>query len=78
MRIGWNSAQPQILDRTADGEVVVALPIVANQLERAMQHIIEVATNRMTALSGAAFPVLCVKSSDRLSGLSSFYSELLQ
>jgi hypothetical protein len=34
MLIGWNGAQSQILDGTADGEVVEALPIVTGQTER--------------------------------------------
>ena len=53
MRIRWNSAQPQILDWTANGEVVEALPIVAGQTERAVQHIIEVAANAGAANTGS-------------------------
>src|ERR1017187_4245712 len=45
MRIRGCGAQPQILDRTADGEMVEALPIVVGHAERAVQHIIEVAAN---------------------------------
>src|SRR5580765_701976 len=51
MSIRWSGAQSQILDRTADGEVVEALPIVTVQTERSMQHIIEVTTNAGTANS---------------------------
>jgi hypothetical protein len=36
MRIRWNGTQPQILDWTANGEVVEALPIVTGQAERAV------------------------------------------
>src|ERR1017187_4032253 len=37
MWIRWNGTQSQILDRTANGEVVEALPIVTGQTERAVQ-----------------------------------------
>ena len=37
MRVGWNGAQPQILNRAADGEMIEALPIMANQTKRAVQ-----------------------------------------
>lgn len=49
MRVGRRGAQPQVLDRTADGEVVETLPIVPGQTERAVQHIIEVAANARAA-----------------------------
>ena len=45
MRIRWTSAQPQILDWAANGEVVQALPTVARQTERAVQYFIEIAAN---------------------------------
>ena len=45
MRIWWNGSQSHILDWTADGEVVEALPIVTGQTERTVQHLIEVAAN---------------------------------
>ena len=45
MRIWWNGSQSHILDWTAYGEVVEALPIVTGQTERAVQHLIEVAAN---------------------------------
>ena len=51
MCIGWSGAQPRVLDGTAYGEVVEALPIVARQSECPMQHIIKIATN-----AGAAHP----------------------
>src|ERR1019366_3003963 len=49
-RIGWIGAQSHILDWTAYGEVIEALPIVTGQTERAVQHLIEVAAN-----AGAAY-----------------------
>ena len=45
MRVRRRGAQSQILDWAADGEVVEALPVVAGQTERAVQHIIEVAAD---------------------------------
>src|ERR1039457_2088215 len=45
IQIGWNGSQSHILDWTADGEVVEALPIVTGQTERTVQHLIEVAAN---------------------------------
>src|ERR1035441_6550432 len=51
VRVGWSGAQPQILHGSADGEMVKALPVVAGQTERAVQHVIEVATD-----AGAANP----------------------
>ena len=53
MRIGWNGAQPQVLNWTANGEVIKALPIVTSQTERTVQHIIEVATNAGAANTGS-------------------------
>ena len=53
MRVRRCSAQPQILDGSADGEVIEALPIVPGQTERAVQHIIEVATNARAANPGS-------------------------
>ena len=49
MRIWWNGSQSHILDWTADGEVVEALPIVTGQTERAVQHLIEVVANACAA-----------------------------
>jgi hypothetical protein len=49
MRIGLNGSQSHILDWTANGEVVEALPIVTGQTERAVQHLIEVAANASAA-----------------------------
>ena len=51
IRIGGSGAQPDVLHRTADGEMVEALPVVPDQTERTVQHIIEVATD-----AGAANP----------------------
>ena len=45
-------AQPQVLNGTADGEVIKALPIVARQTERVVQHIIQVASNARAAHTG--------------------------
>ena len=53
MRIGWNGAQPEIFNRTANGEVIKALPIVTSQTERAVQDIIEVTTNAGAANTGS-------------------------
>ena len=53
MRVGWNGAQTRILNWTADGEVIEALPIVAGQTECAVQHIVEVATNAGAANTGS-------------------------
>src|SRR5664279_5420920 len=53
MRIRRNSAQPQILNRTADGEMIEALPIAASQTECAVQHIVEVTTNAGAANTGS-------------------------
>ena len=39
MSIGWNGAQTRVLNWTADGEMIEALPIVASQTERAVQHL---------------------------------------
>src|ERR1035441_6289430 len=52
MRVRRCGAQPQVLDRSADGEVIKTLPIVPRQTERAMQHIVEVTTNARAAHSG--------------------------
>src|SRR5271157_255633 len=53
MCIRRNRAQPQVLDWTADGEMIETLPIVAGQTERAVQHIIEVATNAGATNTGS-------------------------
>jgi hypothetical protein len=53
MPIRWNGTQSQILDGTADGEVVEALPIVTGQTECAVQHLIEVAANAGAASTGS-------------------------
>ena len=53
MLIGWNGAQSQILDWTTDGKVVEALPIVTDQTERAVQHLIEVAAHAGAANTGS-------------------------
>jgi hypothetical protein len=45
MRVRRCRAQPQILNGSADGEVIKTPPIVPCQTERKMQHIIEVTTN---------------------------------
>ena len=52
MPVRWCSAQPQILDGIADGEMIKTLPIVPCQTECAMQHIIKVATNARAAHPG--------------------------
>jgi hypothetical protein len=53
MRIRRNGTQTLILDRTTDGEMIEALPIVAGQTERAVQHIIEITTNAGAANTGS-------------------------
>ena len=45
MHVRWRSAQPQILHRHADGEMIKALPVVPGQPQRIVQHIIEVAAD---------------------------------
>ena len=52
MSIRCSGAQSQILHRRADGEMIKALPVVADQAQRVMQHIVEVAADARAANPG--------------------------